>query len=83
MSRRQGAHRPAKQERSLHSDAPRTPVRRRRWPDPTPAVDRVAAADDRCNTESPPATDAAGNGFPIATGWLTFGVGAGSVFDVG
>jgi len=30
-----------------------------------------------------PAADAAGNGSPIASGWLTFGVGAGSVFDVG
>jgi acyl dehydratase len=52
-------------------------------PKPTPAVDRVAAADDHCKTESLPAADAAGKGFPIASGWLTFGVGAGSVFDVG
>jgi hypothetical protein len=51
-------------------------------PKPTTAVDRVAAADDRCNTEPIPAADAAGNGFSIASK-LTFGVGAGSVFDVG
>ena len=31
----------------------------------------------------PPLLTQYGNGSPIAYGWLTFGVGAGSVFDVG
>jgi hypothetical protein len=52
-------------------------------PKPTPAVDRFSAADDPCKGEPCPAANAAGNGSRIASGWLTFGVGAGPVFDVG
>jgi hypothetical protein len=52
-------------------------------PKPTPAVERFSTADDPCKGEPWPAANAAGNGSPIASGWLTFGVGAGPVFDVG
>lgn len=55
---------------------------RRMSPSPPDSSMAAVAATVAIPSHHPPA-DAAGNDFPIPSRWLTFGVGAGSVFDVG
>jgi hypothetical protein len=48
-----------------------------------PAVDGFSAAVVLTTGAVVPAADAAGNGTPITSGWLSFRVASGSVFAVG